>query len=51
MNFNDFAEVEYDEDAQGQVYPDIYSKAEEIGGEKKKKGKNLALIKKTDKEL
>jgi len=53
LNFNDFAEVEYDEDASGQVYPDIYDRAEELGGEKKKKGKNPAIsyIKKDDKNL
>jgi len=51
LNFTDFADVEYAEDASGKVYPDIYDKAEEIGGEKKKKGKNpvYSFIKKDDK--
>lgn len=50
LNFNDYADVQYSEDGAGEIYPDVYSKAEELGGESKKKGKN-AIIMPTKKKI
>lgn len=46
LNFGDFEQVTYDEDAAGEVYPDLYSKAEEFGSDKKGKGKFPSGLKK-----
>lgn len=37
LNFSDFYQIVYDTDASGTIYPDLYSKAEELGDLKKKK--------------
>jgi len=39
LDFGDFFEIQYDTDAEGQVYPDVYDEFERGGEEKKKKGK------------
>jgi hypothetical protein len=40
LDFGDFFEIQYDTDAEGQVYPDVYTEFEEESGQsKKKKGK------------
>lgn len=40
LDFGDFFEIQYDEDAEGQVYPDVYDEFDkETGEDKKKKGK------------
>lgn len=40
LDFGDFFEIQYDTDAEGQVYPDVYTEFEEGGDQsKKKKGK------------
>ena len=46
VNFDNFAQVTFDADADGNVYPDVYSKAEEHGSSKGKKGKYVQLLKK-----
>lgn len=39
LNFDDFYEINYETDASGKVYPDLYTKAEEVSDlSKKKKG-------------
>lgn len=41
LDFGDFFEIQYDTDAEGQVYPDVYTEFEEGGNQsKKKKGKD-----------
>lgn len=40
LDFEDFFDIKYDTDAEGQVYPDVYDEFEKgVGQEKKKKGK------------
>lgn len=39
LDFGDFFEIKYDQDAEGQVYPDIYTEFEKGVPEEKKKGK------------
>ena len=39
LDFGDFFEIQYDTDAEGQVYPDVYDEFERGSEEKKKKGK------------
>lgn len=40
LDFGDFFDIQYDTDAEGQVYPDVYNEFEkESGQDKKKKGK------------
>ena len=44
LDFGDFFEIQYDQDAEGQVYPDVYSEFEEgVESDKKKKGKGGKL--------
>jgi hypothetical protein len=44
LDFGDFFEIQYDQDAEGQVYPDVYSEFEkETETDKKKKGKGGKL--------
>ena len=39
LDFGDFFEIKYDQDAEGEVYPDIYSEFEKgVSTDKKKKG-------------
>jgi hypothetical protein len=38
LDFGDFFEIQYDKDADGEVYPDVYDEIER-GAEEKKKGK------------
>jgi len=39
LDFGDFFEIQYDTDAEGDVYPDVYSEFEKGASEEKKKGK------------
>jgi hypothetical protein len=40
LDFGDFFEIQYDTDAEGQVYPDVYSEfSGDSSEDKKKKGK------------
>lgn len=39
LDFGDFFEIQYDTDAEGQVYPDVYSEFQKGSGEDKKKKK------------
>lgn len=39
LDFEDFFDIQYDTDSEGEVYPDVYSEFEKGGEEKKKKGK------------
>ena len=40
LDFGDFFEIQYDQDGEGQVYPDVYSEFEKgVDNDKKKKGK------------
>jgi len=39
LDFGDFFEIKYDQDAEGEVYPDVYSEFEKQPDESKKKGK------------
>jgi len=39
LDFGDFFEIQYDTDAEGDVYPDVYTEFEKGAGESKKKGK------------
>lgn len=44
LDFGDFFEIQYDQDAEGQVYPDVYSEFEKgVESDKKKKGKGGKL--------
>ena len=44
LDFGDFFEIQYDQDAEGQVYPDVYSEFEKgEDTDKKKKGKGGKL--------
>jgi len=38
LNFSDFYQIVYDTDASGTIYPDLYTRAEEVSDSKKKKG-------------
>jgi len=42
LDFGDFFEIQYDADAEGEVYPDVYTEFERGAGEGKKKGKGKA---------
>ncbi len=47
LDFGDFFEIQYDQDAEGQVYPDVYSefeKGEETDKKKKGKGGKLPIV-------
>lgn len=46
MNFGDFHQVSYDQDAAGVVYPDIYGRVEDEGSNKKGKKKAYPTISK-----
>jgi hypothetical protein len=50
LDFGDFFEIQYDTDAEGQVYPDVYDEFERGGEEKKKKGKGGKMPITTDDE-
>jgi len=39
LDFGDFFDIQYDQDGEGEVYPDVYSEFEKGGADKKKKGK------------
>lgn len=39
LDFGDFFDIQYDTDAEGEVYPDVYTEFEKGAGESKKKGK------------
>jgi hypothetical protein len=43
LDFGDFFDIQYDQDGEGEVYPDVYSEFEKGAGEKKKKGKGGKL--------
>ena len=43
LDFGDFFDIQYDQDGEGEVYPDVYSEFEKGSGEKKKKGKGGKL--------
>jgi hypothetical protein len=45
LDFGDFFEIQYDTDAEGQVYPDVYDEFEKgVDNDKKKKGKGGKMI-------
>lgn len=44
LDFGDFFEIQYDTDAEGDVYPDVYSEFEKGASEEKKKGKGGKAI-------
>jgi len=53
LDFGDFFEIQYDQDAEGQVYPDVYSEFEKgVESDKKKKGKGgkLPIVPETEEE-
>lgn len=39
LDFEDFFDIQYDTDAEGEVYPDVYNEFEKGAGDSKKKGK------------
>jgi hypothetical protein len=39
LDFGDFFEIKYDQDGEGQVYPDVYDTFEKEPSSEKKKGK------------
>lgn len=43
LDFGDFFDIQYDQDGEGEVYPDVYSEFEKGGVDKKKKGKGGKL--------
>ena len=43
LDFGDFFDIQYDQDGEGEVYPDVYSEFEKGGVDKKKKGKGSKL--------
>ena len=43
LDFGDFFDIQYDQDGEGEVYPDVYSEFEKGGSDKKKKGKGGKL--------
>lgn len=44
LDFGDFFDIQYDSDAEGQVYPDVYDEFEKgVSQDKKKKGKGVKL--------